>query len=92
MHALLVLFGLVYILTTLSVIFVVHVYRVMRLTSPGLNYIFLTGISVFYLSVFFRIMPSTQYTVNAVRCSVSDAHARMHAPAITLTACNIAVI
>ncbi len=47
------------------------VHRVVRLTSPVLNYLILAGISIIYVSIFFRVMPSTEYLVNAARCSVS---------------------
>ena len=53
----------------LSVFYVVH--RIVRLTSPNLNYFIIVGSYIMYFSIFIRLMPSGDVTVNYVRCNVS---------------------
>ena len=45
--------------------------RVIRLTSPNLNYFIIAGSYIMYTSIFIRLMPSTTETVNYFRCNVS---------------------
>lgn len=47
------------------------VYRIVRLTSPNLNYFIIAGSYIMYSSIFIRLIPSGDETVNYVRCNVS---------------------
>ena len=46
------------------------VHRIVRLTSPNLNYFIIVGCFIMYASIFIRLMPSTDEVVNFVRCNV----------------------
>ena len=46
-------------------------YRVVKLTSPNINYFVIVGAYLLYLHIFFRVLPSTSYAVNSARCIVS---------------------
>lgn len=46
-------------------------HRIIRLTSPNLNYFIIAGCFIMYASIFIRLMPSTDKIVNYVRCNVS---------------------
>ena len=45
--------------------------RLMRLTSPNLNYIIGTGAILLYLAIYVMVIPSTDPTAVAVLCNVS---------------------
>ena len=45
--------------------------RVVRLTSPNLNYFIIAGSYIMYASIFIRLIPSVDQTVNEVICNVS---------------------
>ena len=47
------------------------IHRIVRLTSPNLNYFIIAGSYIMYISIFIRLMPSGDETVNYVRCNVS---------------------
>ena len=49
----------------------VYTCRVVRLTSPNLNYFIIMGSYIMYSSIFIRLMLSDDETVNYVRCNVS---------------------
>ena len=46
-------------------------YRIVKLTSPKLNYIVLLGAFMLYTSVYFYVLPSTQKLTSTVYCHVS---------------------
>lgn len=46
-------------------------YRVVRLTSPNLNYFIIAGCYIMYATTFIRLIRSTDFTANYVRCNVS---------------------
>ncbi len=47
-------------------------YRIVRLTSPNLNYFILLGASLLYISVFLRLYPNTGWIFTEVICNVRD--------------------
>ena len=47
-------------------------FRIVRLTSPNLNYFILAGGITLYSSVFFRLFPSDSELYTHVRCNVSQ--------------------
>ncbi len=48
-----------------------HNYRVVKLTSPNINYFIIAGAYCNYISIYSRVLPSTDYTVTFVTCFVS---------------------
>ena len=50
---------------------ILMVFRIVRLTSPNLNYFIIAGSYIMYSSIFMRLIPSGDETVNHVRCNVS---------------------
>ena len=49
----------------------IMVCRVVRLTSPNLNYFIIAGSYIMYATTFIRLIRSTDFTANYVRCNVS---------------------
>ena len=49
-------------------------YRVVKLTSPNINYFVIIGAYLLYSSIFFRVLPSTNLAANSARCIVSKSH------------------
>ena len=47
-----------------------HCLRVVRLTSPNLNYLIIVGSIIMYTTIIIRLIPSTDETVNYVICNV----------------------
>ncbi len=45
--------------------------RVVKLTSPNINYFVIIGAYIQYTSIFFRVLPSTDPDVNLATCLVS---------------------
>ena len=43
----------------------------MKLTSPNINYFIIMGAYCHYISIYLRVLPSTDYTFTFVRCFVS---------------------
>ena len=54
-------------------------FRIVQMTSPNLNYFIIVGSYILYASVFVRLIPSTDKTVNYVRCNVCDTILCVHA-------------
>ena len=48
-----------------------HNYRVVKITSPNINYFIIVGAYCHYISIYVRVLPSTDYTFTFVRCFVS---------------------
>ncbi len=46
-------------------------FRVVKITSPNINYFIIVGAYCHYISIYFRVLPSTDYELNALRCYVS---------------------
>ena len=49
----------------------IYLHRVIRLTSPKLNYFSISGSILMYLSVFFQLLPTTHKTMFHSQCIVS---------------------
>ncbi len=45
--------------------------RVIRLNSPNINYVIIIGSYIMNVSIFFRVMPSTDPIITLARCYVS---------------------
>ncbi len=45
--------------------------RVIKLTSPNMNYFIILGAYILYMSIFIRVLPSIEESVNFARCIVS---------------------
>ena len=46
-------------------------YRLIRLTSPNLNYLICTGAIILYIDIYFYVIPSTDQKAVTVFCNVS---------------------
>ncbi len=57
--------------TKLSVLILSFCCRVVKLTSPNLNYFLIAGTYIMYTAVFLRLISSTLYEFNYARCIVS---------------------
>ena len=52
----------------------IYLFRVVRMTSPKLNYLIVTGSLLMYCSVFIQLLYSTDRTTAHVQCIVSTAY------------------
>ena len=52
-------------------VFLLHFGRIIRLTSPNLNYFMIVGAFMVYFSVFIRVLPTTDMLAWEFICSVS---------------------
>lgn len=62
------------ILLSISLPSIFTLSRVIKLTSPVLNYIMVVGTIMLYLSVIAHVLPGESDTVNIIRCYVSCFH------------------
>ena len=58
---------------TLCIYFTLH-RRIVRLTSPNLNYLIIVGVVLLYMSVFFWVSPAKEEMEATVLCNVRVEH------------------
>ncbi|XP_064390853.1 gamma-aminobutyric acid type B receptor subunit 2-like [Halichondria panicea] len=64
--------GLVFCTVCLLFNFTQRKKRVVKLTSPNINYFIIVGAYCNYISIYLRVLPSTDYTVTFVRCFINS--------------------
>ena len=55
-----------------------HIYRIVHLTTPTLNYIIVSGSLLMYLSVFIGLLPAKQRRLFRAQCLVSFSYINWH--------------
>ncbi|XP_064390840.1 gamma-aminobutyric acid type B receptor subunit 2-like [Halichondria panicea] len=60
--------GLIFCTVCLVFNFTQRKKRVVKITSPNINYFIIAGAYFNYIGIFFRVLPSTDYELNAIRC------------------------
>ena len=55
----------------IHIIIIVIIIRIVRLSSPTLNYFIIAGTIFMYASIFFFLLPANEMEVIVVRCVVS---------------------
>ncbi|XP_064390850.1 gamma-aminobutyric acid type B receptor subunit 2-like isoform X2 [Halichondria panicea] len=62
--------GLVFCTVCLIFNFTQRKKKIVKITSPNINYIIIVGAYMMYSSIYFRILPSKDFTLNVVRCFI----------------------